>query len=190
MQCVRDWDLKPWGNINYTIPIVLQYNQEELYWLWIWPNFSPQPISCTFDLIWCNGASIKREFMYNIYRLETSSVSVASQFLQLSSSVPSAQSRKPLHCRLPWIQLPSSHLNWSGRQDRGAAGRMEKQSCESPYRLNHAGEMTSNSVPHTQHLICLTFLQFWHLAKGSGWFLTLPFRSSKPTPMESQPTAG
>ena len=28
----------------------------------------------------------------------------------------------PLHCLLPWMQLPSSHSNWSGRQVREATG--------------------------------------------------------------------
>lgn len=41
-------------------------------------------------------------------------------FLQLTSSEPSTQSRMPLHCLLPWMQLPSSHSNWSGRQVREA----------------------------------------------------------------------
>lgn len=44
-------------------------------------------------------------------------------FLQLTSSEPSTQSRIPLHCLLPWMQLPSSHSNWSGLQVREATKR-------------------------------------------------------------------
>lgn len=43
------------------------------------------------------------------------------RFLQSTSSEPSVQSLMPLHCLLPGMQLPSSHLNWSGPQVRTAA---------------------------------------------------------------------
>lgn len=42
-------------------------------------------------------------------------------FLQFASSDPSAQSLRPLHCLLPRMQFPSSHLNWSDPQVRTAA---------------------------------------------------------------------
>lgn len=50
-------------------------------------------------------------------------------FLQLTSSDPSAQSLRPLHCLLPRIQFPSSHLNWSGPQVCTAAKDTHRNLC-------------------------------------------------------------